>query len=556
VGEEDPVPRDLEGSETVSKGGREHGGIVSGIELIRRAQEHGTRPAILSEGRTYSYRDLSSASAKVAGSLLEGSVDLEEARIAFLIPGSFDYVAVQWGIWRAGGIAVPLSAAATEPELEHVFTDAEVRVALVTDDLRPRLEELARRLGVRLGSVQEVMREPVVDPDGVATEGTGACPGQEAPSLAPHPGLAEGVSLPAISWDRRAMMLYTSGTTSKPKGVVSTHGNIEAQIRALVEAWGWRADDRIPLFLPLHHIHGIVNVLSCALWSGAFVETFHAFDMERIMARVAEKAYTVFMAVPTIYVKLIRAFEEAASTERERWAEGFRDMRLMISGSAALPAAIHERWTELTGQKLLERYGMTEIGMGLSNPLHGERRPGAVGHPLPGVELRLVSESGDVIQGDGQPGEIQVRGPGVFAEYWKRPEATRASFVDGWFRTGDMAVLEDGYYRILGRLSVDIIKSGGYKLSALEIEDVLREHPAIREVSVVGVEDDVWGEAVAAAVIPVGDAGLELETLREWAGERLSRYKIPRKLVVVEDFPRNAMGKVMKPAVKELFVDG
>jgi malonyl-CoA/methylmalonyl-CoA synthetase len=349
------------------------------------------------------------------------------------------------------------------------------------------------------------------------------------------------------------MMLYTSGTTSRPKGVVSTHANIRAQILALVDAWGWEADDRIPLFLPLHHIHGIVNVLSCALWSGARVEAFPAFDLEGILERVGEGAYTVFMAVPTIYVKLIRALEEAAAEDRERWSRGFGAMRLMISGSAALPAAIHQRWTGLTGQKLLERYGMTEIGMGLSNPLHGERRPGAVGQPLPGVELRLVSEEGAVIQGGGRPGEIQVRGPAVFNEYWKRPEATAEAFVDGWFRTGDMAVLEDGYFRILGRLSVDIIKSGGEKLSALEIEDVLREHPDIREVAVVGVPDETWGEAVGAAVITREGRPLELEVVRTWARDRMAAAKLPRRLRVVEDLPRNAMGKVMKPAVKALF---
>jgi len=349
------------------------------------------------------------------------------------------------------------------------------------------------------------------------------------------------------------MMLYTSGTTSKPKGVVSTHANIEAQITSLVEAWGWRPDDRIPLFLPLHHIHGIVNVLSCALWSGAQVQAFQGFEMERILDEVGERAYTVFMAVPTIYVKLIQAFESADAGDRKKWGEGFAHTRLMISGSAALPAAVHEKWTALTGQKLLERYGMTEIGMGLSNPLLGERRPGAVGQPLPGVELRLVSESGEVVSEEGEPGEIQIRGPAVFTEYWKLPEVTADSFQDGWFRTGDMAVLEDGYYRILGRLSVDIIKSGGYKLSALEIEDVLRQHPQILECAVVGIEDEVWGEAVAAAVTIRDDGKLTLEDLKRWAGERLSKYKIPKQLKVLDDFPRNAMGKVMKPAVKELF---
>jgi malonyl-CoA/methylmalonyl-CoA synthetase len=286
------------------------------------------------------------------------------------------------------------------------------------------------------------------------------------------------------------------------------------------------------------------------------VEAFPAFHLERILEKVGEKSYSVFMAVPTIYVKLIRAFEESSEEDHARWAEGFGGMRLMVSGSAALPAAIHERWTELTGRKLLERYGMTEIGMGLSNPLHGERRPGAVGQPLPGVGLRLVREDGREISGEGEPGEIQVRGPAVFTGYWRREEATAEAFVDGWFRTGDMAVLEDGYYRILGRLSVDIIKSGGEKLSALEIEDVLRQHPLVREVAVVGVEDETWGEAVGAAVVTEGGAELALETLREWAREQVSVYKLPKKLMVVEDFPRNAMGKVMKPAVRALFDPG
>jgi malonyl-CoA/methylmalonyl-CoA synthetase len=196
---------------------------------------------------------------------------------------------------------------------------------------------------------------------------------------------------------------------------------------------------------------------------------------------------------------------------------------------------------------------MTEIGMGISNPLVGERRPGAVGHPLPGVDLRLVSESGRIIEEEGEPGEIQLRGPGIFTEYWRLPEATANAFQDGWFRTGDMAVLEDGYYRILGRLSVDIIKSGGYKLSALEIEEALRQHPRIQECAVVGVPDQLWGEVVAAAVKTTDGGELELPELKAWAGERISNYKIPRLLRVVEEFPRNAMGKVMKPAVKELF---
>jgi malonyl-CoA/methylmalonyl-CoA synthetase len=497
---------------------------MKGIELIRRAQEHGEATAVVSQGRRHSYPDLLDGSARIGAALAGASGGLDEARIAFLVPGSFGYVAVQWGVWRAGGIAVPLSTAATESELEHVLTDADVSAALTTEALKPRLEGLCARLGIPLRSMEGALGAP------------------RGP-------------LPDVSEDGRAMILYTSGTTSKPKGVVSTHRTIRAQITTLVDAWGWRPDDRIPLFLPLHHVHGIVNVLSCALWSGAQVEAFPSFDLETILARVADRAYTVFMAVPTIYVKLIGALGQMEPTRRALVAEGFRSMRLMISGSAALPAAIHETWTRLTGQKLLERYGMTEIGMGLSNPLIGERRPGAVGRPLPGVEIRLVDEGGAVVEGAEKPGEIQVRGPGVFREYWRRPDVTESAFVDGWFRTGDVAVLEDGYYRILGRLSVDIIKSGGYKLSALEIEDVLREHPSVRDCAVVGMPDDTWGEVVAAAVTTDGPAALDLDALQAWASDRLSSYKLPRRLRVVDDFPRNAMGKVQKPRVRDLFTE-
>ncbi len=497
-------------------------GSVNGISLIERAVGREQTPAILCRDTTFTYSDLLNASGRVAAALLDGAADLAEERVAFLVPGSFEYVAVQWGTWRAGGIAVPLSVAAAEPELEHVLSDAAVSVVVTPAQLQHRIAPLCRRMRIRYLSVADALD-------------------------------AGPANLPAVAEGRRAMILYTSGTTSEPKGVVTTHANITAQIASLVEAWEWRSDDRIPAFLPLHHVHGIVNVLGCALWSGALVETFESFDVERVLARVAESAYTLFMAVPTIYVKLIQFLESTTPERKAAYVAGFRNMRLMISGSAALPVSVHRKWTELTGQILLERYGMTEIGMGISNPLQGERRPGAVGQALPGVAVRLVAESGAVIEGENEAGEIQVRGPSVFTEYWDNPKATAESFLDGWFKTGDMALLERGYYRILGRLSVDIIKSGGYKLSALEIEDALRQHPAIKECAVVGVQDDTWGEAVAAAAVVRDGMDLDIVELRNWASAKLSRYKIPKLLKVVPDFPRNAMGKVMKPAVRELF---
>ncbi|MFM8891287.1 MAG: AMP-binding protein, partial [Planctomycetia bacterium] len=307
-----------------------------------------------------------------------------------------------------------------------------------------------------------------------------------------------------------------------------------------------------PLFLPLHHIHGLVNVLCCGLWSGATVDVLDRFDADVVIERVAADAYTLFMAVPTIYVKLVERLTGLPEAERRRATAGVGRLRLMVSGSAALPAGVFAAWESLTGQRLLERYGMTEIGMALGNPYDGPRLPGTVGRPLPGVEVRLVSESGAAAP-DGEPGEIQVRGPGVFREYWGLPDVTTAAFVDGWFRTGDVAVVDAGSYRILGRTSVDIIKSGGYKLSALEIEAVILDHPAVAECAVVGLPDETWGEAVAAAIVPRVGADFDVDDLRGFCRERLSTYKRPRRWIVVESLPRNHMGKVTKPAVVKLF---
>jgi malonyl-CoA/methylmalonyl-CoA synthetase len=299
-------------------------------------------------------------------------------------------------------------------------------------------------------------------------------------------------------------------------------------------------------------VHGIVNILGCALWAGGVCEFLAPFEPNAVWNRMAAGGLTLFMAVPTIYARLLAAWEAADDSLRARWSDGARGLRLTVSGSAALPVPLLERWRAATGHVLLERYGMTEIGMALSNPLAGERRPGSVGLPLPGVDVRLVDESGAGVPA-GTPGEIEVRGESVFREYWARPEATRESFRDGWFRTGDVAVIEAGYWRILGRQSVDIIKSGGYKVSALEIEDVLRQHPEIRDCAVVGIPDDEWGERVAAAIVPGSGDGPTLEILREWAAARLAKYKLPTRMRLVDDLPRNAMGKIVKARVKELF---
>ncbi len=493
------------------------------LPLVSRARAHPRRVAIHDRGARYTYADLLAASARVAGALLDARADLNEARVAFVTESDFSHVATQWGIWRAGGIAVPLATSHPPAEWEYTLRDAGAGLLVAG----PTFAEAAR---------------PVADPAGVRMLTMAqALEGPTAPAL------------PPVAPGRRAMMVYTSGTTGRPKGVVTTHDNLASQVTCLIEAWGWVPDDRILLVLPLHHVHGIVNVLTCALWAGAACEMAPAFDADAVWDRLASGELTLFMAVPTIYRRLIAAWEAAPPERQRALSAGCSHLRLMVSGSAALPVQTLERWRAIGGHTLLERYGMTEIGMALSNPLRGERRPGFVGAPLPGVEVRLVDENGKPAP-QGIPGEIEVRGGNVFLEYWGRPDATRDAFRDGWFRTGDVAVLEHGSYRILGRTSVDIIKTGGYKVSALEIEEVLRTHPAILECAVVGIADQEWGERVAAAVELRGDGTtLDLESLKGWARDRLAPYKIPRALRVVSGLPRNAMGKVTKPDVAALF---
>ncbi|WP_324740414.1 acyl-CoA synthetase [Tsuneonella sp. CC-YZS046] len=488
-------------------------------------REGNSRIALVEQGRAIGYGELNGRIDRFASGLLGTRQDLEEERIAFFLPASLDYVTVMHGVWRAGAISVPLNVASALAELDHYLSCARVTRLVASAENHPLLRDLCDRLGIELLEVSGLL----------------------ADEIAP---------LPAIAPERRAMMVFTSGTTNKPKGVVTTHANIAAQITTLLDAWAWSEDDAIPLFLPLHHVHGIINVLSCALWAGAKVDLFPKFDAGRIAAEAAAGAYSVFMAVPTIYVKMLQYLDGLEPAEARRIGDGFEAMRLNVSGSAACPVPLFEQWKARTGQVLLERYGMTEIGMAISNPYHGERRAGYVGQPLPGVQVMLAGEDGAAITEEGVPGEIHIKGANVFLEYWDNPKATQESFVDGWFRTGDMAVVENGYYRIMGRTSIDIIKSGGYKLSALEIEGVLLDHPGIAEIAVIGVADDVWGEAVGAVIVAREGTDLTPEALKEWCEGKLSAYKIPKRIRFTQALPRNAMGKVTKPDLKPLLLAG
>jgi malonyl-CoA/methylmalonyl-CoA synthetase len=468
------------------------------------------RLAIVAADGVFSYQDLAATSASVADVLTERG-DLADARVAFLVPPSFAFVAVQRGIWRAGGIAVPLAVSHPPAELDHVVRDSGASIVVGSGRQAEALAEIATRHAARF----------IRTPDLLAGNGD-------------SPPFPETGTVPLFPPDRRAMILYTSGTTGKPKGVVTTHANIAAQMASLIKAWEWTSEDRALSVLPLHHVHGLINVVGCALAAGASCEILPQFETEPAWERLASGDVTVFSAVPTIYHRLIASWDAAPARMQRARSEGAGRVRLMMSGSAALPRKTLDRWREITGHVLLERYGMTELGMVLSNPLHGERRPGFVGTPLPGVDVRMVDD------------ELEVRGPGVFREYWQRPDETAAAFHDGWFRTGDVAAVEHGAYRLLGRRSVDIIKTGGFKVSALEIEDTLREHPSIAECSVTAAPDEEWGERVEVTVELRRDRDLTLGELQEWSRSRLARYKIPRRLYITTALPRNALGKIMK----------
>lgn len=483
------------------------------IQIFQKSLPYADKTAIISDGLTFSYADLHQKSENFAQLLLAETDDLAEARVAFMVNPGFDYVRVQWGIWQAGGIVVPLCLSYPLPSLRYTIENSGASIIVVSPEFEEILSGLATELACRL----------IV--------------------LGKNDQSQSSKELPEVVDSRGAMILYTSGTTNLPKGVVSTHGNLNAQISSLIEAWKWTSNDSTVCVLPLHHVHGVVNVVSCSLWAGATCTFMPNFSEKGIYELIETQKINVFMAVPTIYFKLITYWESLATEKQNELTNALAKLRLMISGSAALPVSVMERWKSISTHLLLERYGMTEIGMALSNPYEGPRVAGHVGYPLPGVSARLSEE-----------GEIQIKGPTVFKEYWNKPEATSESFTeDGWFKTGDIAAVDEiGGYRILGRNSVDIIKSGGYKISALEIEEVLRQYPGIADCSVVGLPNDEWGELVAAAIVT--KSPVDEKALSTWMREQMPAYKTPRKYAVLAELPRNAMGKVTKKDVVNLIL--
>ncbi len=486
------------------------------------ARHDDPRVAIRDAVGTHSYAAVVSRALRIAAGLRR-SGPLRGRRVALLVAPGADFVSAFFGALLAEASVVVLSPLHPAPETAYFCADAAVRLVIVDD---------------------------------VHAEAVSGFPTDRVASLVARDGDRSSLAAAAdIDESAPALQLYTSGTTGKPKGAILTHGNLGVQQELLASAWGFDESDVLLHALPLHHMHGLCIALLTALGAGATVD-MTTFDANAIWERMRDAS--AFMAVPAMYHRLLSAFDAADEATRTRFRAHARALRLATSGSAALPVTLAERWRDLTGTIPLERFGMTEVGVALSNDLHGERFPGSVGLPLPTVEARIVDERGE----DAEAGELWIRGPSVFAGYHGKPEETALAFADAaeaadaaggarWFRTGDTVTREHAHasrpFRILGRTSVDILKSGGYKISALEIEEVLRQHAGIADVAVVGIPDEAWGERVVACLV-LRDAAepIDPEALRAHTRAWLAPYKIPKSFVFMTDFPRNALGKVKK----------
>ncbi|GAA2792108.1 acyl-CoA synthetase [Saccharopolyspora taberi] len=452
--------------------------------------------------RALDYRALASAVAAVAARI--GGA----RRVAVWASSDPETCVAVLGGLAAGAAVVPVNPKVGERELAHIVGDSEPELLLAAPGFR-------------------------------APEGFGDIPVHEVDIA------AEGGELPPEPGeDEPALIVYTSGTTGPPKGVVLPRRAIRANLDALADAWQWTGRDVLVHALPLFHVHGLILGTLGPIRLGGTVHHLGKFSSQGVADALAGPA-TMLFGVPTMYHRL------ADDAERdERIARAVGEARLLVSGSAALPAVEHERIERLTGQRVVERYGMSETIMNCGVRADGDRRPGYVGLPFAGVELRLVDDDGEPIEvsDDETVGEIQVRGRNLFTGYLNRPDATEAAFTDGWFRTGDVATrAPDGYIRIVGRRATDIIKSGGYKIGAGEIENALLEHPAVAEVAVTGEPDPDLGERIVAWVVPAAE--VPEQDLVDHVARLLTPHKRPRVVRFLEALPRNEMGKVRKKAL-------
>jgi len=474
------------------------------------------------EGQTLSYRQVHERTGRYA-SFLTG-LGLEKGdRVAVQVEKSPEALLLYLACLRGGFVFLPMNTAYRDDEVDFLIGNAEPKAFVC----RPEFEASARTIADGHG-VPHVYT--------LGTHGEGSFTREASAASQDFP-------IVECAPDDLAAMLYTSGTTGKPKGAMLTHRNLASNGKALVEAWRFTSDDVLLHALPIFHAHGLFVACHCVLLSGARMIWLPKFDPDRIIELLPRA--TAFMGVPTFYTRLLAH-------------DGFtkdvcRHMRLFTSGSAPMLAETHAQFTERTGHAILERYGMTETGMNTGNPYDAERRPGTVGFPFPGVEVRVVGEDGLTPLKPGQTGDIQVRGPNVMKGYWRLPEKTKEEFTaDGWFKTGDVGMIDsDGYLHIVGRAK-DMIISGGYNVYPKEIEGVIDDIPGIGESAVVGVPHPDFGE-VGVAVVTRDAAGPETseEAVIAHLKEHLANYKVPKRVFFVDALPRNTMGKVQKNLLRD-----
>lgn len=477
------------------------------------------------EGRHYSYTDALNISAQLAGALIELGVTQGD-RVAVQVDKSPEAILLYLACLRIGGVYLPLNTGYTGDEIRYFLNDAEPALFIC----RPRLENEARALAAETGC-------PAVATLGNAADG----------SLMEKSRRATPCEKIAILGENDlAAILYTSGTTGRSKGAMLTHRNLVSNAETLVKTWHFSADDRLIHALPIFHTHGLFVACNVVLMAGASMLFLPKFDADIIFEELSHGS--VMMGVPTFYTRLVQ--------DERLTPQVAKNMRLFISGSAPLTSETHEAFEAKTGHAILERYGMTETNMNISNPYQGERRAGTVGMPLPGVDIRIMDrESGHEVA-EGNIGILQIRGPNVFIGYWRMPEKTREELLDdGFFITGDLAMRDaQGYVHIVGR-DKDLVISGGYNVYPKEVEQIIDELEQVEESAVIGLPHPDLGEGVTAVVVLKQGSNVDEEAIIGHLQQRLAKYKQPKQVFFVEELPRNTMGKVQKNELRKRFTD-
>ncbi|MDF1606694.1 malonyl-CoA synthase [Hoeflea sp. YIM 152468] len=479
------------------------------------------------DGRHYSYGDVEDVSGRFANVLVGLGVKPGD-RVAVQVQKSIEAIMLYLAVVRAGAVFLPLNTGYTPAEVEYFLGNATPRIFVCDPAKRTDYEALTAKLGI-----------------GLETMGVWQNHDISAGSLS-DAGLAAPTAFKTVprAADDLAAILYTSGTTGRSKGAMLTHDNLLSNAETLVQFWRFSSGDVLLHALPIFHTHGLFVATNTVLSVGASLIFLPAFSAEAIIANIPDA--TALMGVPTFYTRLL---DDPGFT-----ADLVRHMRLFVSGSAPLLSETHVQFEQRTGHRILERYGMTETNMSTSNPYEGERRAGTVGFPLPGVALRIVdAESGKALP-QGEIGIIEVKGPNVFAGYWEMPEKTKEEFRDdGFFITGDVGVIDaDGYVQIVGR-SKDLIISGGYNIYPKELELLLDEEEGVLESAVIGVPQADFGEGVVAVLVPRPGAQLEEAVILDSIKPKIARFKQPRRIIVLDELPRNTMGKVQKNVLREAY---